>query len=86
VKTFGRFFLQLAGPVFLFASGFQFETRSFPTLTRSYPPSLYLDHSHCHVLVPATLAALPSTRAIPDRVVFYVARPARSIPRFGFSL
>jgi hypothetical protein len=31
------------------------------------------------VLAPATLAALPSTRAIPDRDVFYVARPARSI-------
>jgi hypothetical protein len=27
------------------------------------------------VLAPATLAALPSTRAIPDRDVFYVARP-----------
>jgi hypothetical protein len=26
------------------------------------------------VLAPATLAALPSTRAIPDRDVFYVAR------------
>ena len=26
------------------------------------------------MLVPATLAALPSTRAIPDRDVFYVAR------------
>src|SRR5439155_9902132 len=25
------------------------------------------------------LAALPSTRAIPDRTVFYVARPTRSI-------
>ena len=29
---------------------------------------LYLDHSHCPVLVPATLAALPSTPAIPDRM------------------
>src|SRR2546421_2708089 len=43
------------------------------------PSSLYLDHSHRLVLAPATLAALPSTRAIPDRAVFYVARPARSI-------
>src|SRR5882724_10585093 len=43
------------------------------------PSSLCLDHSHCLVLAPATLAALPSTRAIPDRDVFYVARPARSI-------
>ena len=32
------------------------------------------DHSHGPVLVPATLAALPSTRAIPNRDVFYVAR------------
>src|SRR5436189_1499280 len=39
------------------------------------PSSLYLDHSHCPVLAPATLAALPSTRAIPDRDVFYVADP-----------
>ena len=31
------------------------------------------------MLAPATLAALPSTRAIPDRDVFYVARPIRSI-------
>src|SRR5436190_3202589 len=40
----------------------------------SPPLSLYLDHSHCPVLAPAALAALPSTRAIPDRDVFYVAR------------
>jgi hypothetical protein len=32
------------------------------------------------VLAPATLAALPSTRAIPDRDVFYVAEPISSIP------
>ena len=31
------------------------------------------------MLVPATLAALPSTRAIPDRGVFYVAEPVSSI-------
>jgi hypothetical protein len=31
------------------------------------------------VLAPATLAALPSTRAIPNRYVFYVAPPAISI-------
>jgi len=31
------------------------------------------------VLAPATLAALPSTRAIPDRDVFYVADPVSSI-------
>src|SRR5438552_5299053 len=45
------------------------------------PSSLYLDHSHCPVLAPATLAALPSTRAIPGRDVFYVAHPIRSIRR-----
>ena len=28
----------------------------------------------------ATLAAIPSTRAIPDRDVLYVAHPVRSIP------
>ena len=44
------------------------------------PSQLYLDHSHCLVLAPATLAALPSTRAIPDRDVFYVTHPIRSIP------
>ena len=31
------------------------------------------------MLVPATLAALPSSRAIPDRDVFYVAHPILSI-------
>jgi hypothetical protein len=38
------------------------------------------------VLAPATLAALPSTRAIPDRDVFYVGHPIRSINPSGFSL
>ena len=47
--------------------------------TRRYPSRLCLDHSHCPVLAPATLAALPSTRAIPDRDVFYVAPPIHSI-------
>ena len=51
----------------------EFETRSFPNLL------LYIDHSHGPVLAPATLAALPSTRAIPDRDVFYVADPINSI-------
>jgi hypothetical protein len=41
--------------------------------------SLYLDRSHCLVLAPATLAALPSTRAIFDRDVLHVAYPIRSI-------
>ena len=31
------------------------------------------------MLAPATLAALPSTRAIPDRDVFYVAYAIRSV-------
>jgi hypothetical protein len=40
------------------------------------------DHSLRPVLAPATLAALPSTRAIPDRDVFYVARvPAAPFER-----
>ncbi|PYL73690.1 MAG: hypothetical protein DMF22_00925 [Verrucomicrobia bacterium] len=34
------------------------------------PSQLYLNHSHCPVLAPATLAALPSTHAIPGRDVF----------------
>ena len=55
------------------------ETPSLPTLARSYPRHFYVDHSHCLVLAPATLAALPSIRAIPDRDVFYVALPTRSI-------
>src|SRR5205807_395229 len=33
------------------------------------PSRLCLDHSHCPVLVPATLAALPSTRAIETRLL-----------------
>src|SRR5439155_997716 len=33
------------------------------------PSQLYLDHSHCPVLAPATLAALPSTRAIETRLL-----------------
>jgi hypothetical protein len=50
----------------------------FPTRS-SLPSRFCLDHSHCPVLAPATLAALPSTRAIPDRDVFYVAYPISSI-------
>src|SRR5438034_3918339 len=47
------------------------------------PSRLCLDHSHFPVLAPATLAALPSTRAIPNRDVFYVAFPKSSIRRGG---
>jgi hypothetical protein len=43
------------------------------------PSSLYLGHSHGPVLAPATLAAFPSTRAIPNRDVFCVADPISSI-------
>ena len=53
-----------------------------PALKLAHCPHLltaYVDHSHCPALAPATLAALPSTRAIPDRDVFYVAHPIRSI-------
>jgi hypothetical protein len=35
------------------------------------------------VLAPATLAALPSTRATPDRDVFYVAHLIRSVQLFA---
>ena len=42
----------------------------------SYPRHFTLITRTAPVLAPATLAALPSTRAIPDRDVFYVARPA----------
>jgi hypothetical protein len=38
------------------------------------------------VVAPATLAALPSTRAIPDRDVFYVAYPISSIRRIAIGL
>src|SRR5258705_6517625 len=49
------------------------------------PSRLYLDHSHCLVLAPATLAALPCTRASPDRPVFYLGTPDSSIPGFPIS-
>src|SRR5438034_6805078 len=68
--------------------GFAHLCRSRPLGSVHSPPtsSLCFDHSHCPMLAPATLAALPSTRAIPNRDVFYVARvPAapliRSCPR-----
>jgi hypothetical protein len=48
-------------------------------LARSYPRHFTLITRTAPVLAPATLAELPSTRAIPDRDVFYVACPARSI-------
>jgi hypothetical protein len=48
-----------------------------PHSLAAYSHNFYVDHSHCLVLAPATLAALPSTRAIPDRDVFNVAWPPR---------
>src|SRR5438477_3423992 len=62
-------------------SRFSHLCRSRPrgSICSSLPLRLYLDHSHCPVLAPATLAALPSTRAIPDRDVFHVADPISSI-------
>src|SRR5205807_4122912 len=61
--------------------GFAHLCRSRPrgSIHSLLPSSLYLDHSHGPVLAPATLAALQSTRAIPDRCVFYVADPISSI-------
>src|SRR5438309_12126088 len=42
--------------------------------SRSYLRHFYVDHSHCLVLAPATLAALPSTRAIETRSLPALAR------------
>ena len=47
--------------------------RSLPIATHCFPrsyasPARTVDHSHCPVLAPAALAALPSTPAIPDRM------------------
>src|SRR5438270_4377777 len=46
------------------------------------PSQLYLDHSHCPVLAPATLAALPSTRAIETRLLLSFDSCA---PALGFA-
>src|SRR5438552_18875708 len=43
------------------------RSRPHGSIRSLLPSSLYLDHSHCPVLAPATLAALPSTRAIETR-------------------
>jgi len=47
--------------------------------THSFACSFTLITRTACVLAPATLAALPSTRAIPARDVFYVADPISSI-------
>jgi len=66
--------------------------------SRSYPRQVYVDHSHCLVLAPATLAALPSTRAIETRSLpalarfypcsftFYVADPSAPFPIWTCSI
>src|SRR5438093_4342053 len=59
------------------------ETRSLPALARCHPRSFTLITRTAPVLAPATLAALPFTRAIPDRDVFYVAHP---VAPFTFGL
>jgi hypothetical protein len=56
------------------------ETRSLPTLTRSYPRRFTLITRTARARA-SYLAALPSTRAIPDRDVFYVAWPAAPFAR-----
>jgi hypothetical protein len=75
--------------------GFAHLCRSRPrgSVHSPLPLRLYLDHSHCLVLAPATLAALPSTRAIETRSLptslaathrgfaFYVASPKAPFPR-----
>jgi hypothetical protein len=47
--------------------------------------AFYVDHSHFLVLAPATLAALPSTRAIPQARVFYLGNPFSSVHECRFS-
>ena len=57
------------------------EIRSLPALTRCFPRNLTLITRTAQCLRQLPLAALPSTRAIPHRDVFYVAHPVRSIRR-----
>ena len=58
---------------------FIIETHSLPNAHSLLPSQLYVDRSHCPRPHASYLAALPSTRAIPDRDVFYVAPPVCSI-------
>ena len=55
---------------------FGFETPSLPALSRSCDFTLITRTARARA---SYLAALPSTRAIPDRDVFYVAPPGRSV-------
>jgi hypothetical protein len=61
--------------------GGSIETHSLPTLIRSYPRYFTLITRTARACA-SYLAALPSTRAIPDRDVFYVADPFSSIHYF----
>ena len=56
----------------------KFETRSFPNLLVATPRDLTLITRTARAYT-SYLAAFPSTRAIPDRDVFYVADPISSI-------
>jgi len=47
--------------------------------THRFPRNFYVDRSHCPRPHASYLAALPSTRAISQTPVFYVAHPIRSI-------
>src|SRR5207244_11161968 len=55
------------------------EIRSLPTFAHCYPRSFTLITRTAPCLRQLPVAALPSTRAISDRDVFYVAHPIRSI-------
>jgi len=62
-----------------FLSHDSIEIRSLPTLTHCFPRSFTLITRTAPCLRQLPIAALPSTRAIPDRDVFYVPHPFRSI-------
>ena len=59
------------------------DTRGRPIDSFVRPHGFAHDHSHRPVLAPATLAALPSTRAIPNRDVFYACRAVPSRRSFN---
>jgi hypothetical protein len=62
--------------------------RSHGSVHSVLPSQLYFDHSHCPVLTPATLAALPSTRAIETRSLPTLTHvlPPTSTSRFSPSM
>jgi hypothetical protein len=77
--------LAAAGQSTAFADGSEILKLAHCPTCSSLPSRLYLDHSHGPVFAPATLAALPSTRAIPNRDVFYVADPISSVGARSFA-